>query len=80
MSLTNNPLSTTTERAGPSVTRWIRAPMAALSFWCAIILPVLYLPLFASGIETTAGLLAFLGLFGLHVLTLIGGRSYHVPE
>lgn len=48
----------------------------ALSFWLAIVLPALYIPLLFAGIEDARGLLVFLGLFGLHVLALIGGRSY----
>ena len=55
-------------RVGPLV--------SALSFWGAIVLPVFYLSLLVVGIEDTTGLLVFLGLFGLHVLTLIAGQSY----
>lgn len=47
-----------------------------LSFWAAIALPVFYLPLLASGIDTLSGLALFLCLFGLHVLALVGGRPY----
>lgn len=45
-------------------------------FWFAIGLPVLYLPLFLTGIRTTGELLLFLGLFGIHVLTLRLSRDY----
>lgn len=77
MALIDTPLAPTAEAPGSSVTRWIRTLIAALSFWSAIALPVLYLPFLASGIETTTGLITFFGLFGLHVLALLGGRSYH---
>jgi len=54
----------------------IAAPLSALSFWLAIGLPALYLPLLITGLSTVSDLLTFLALFGLHVLALIGGRSY----
>jgi uncharacterized RDD family membrane protein YckC len=55
---------------------WVGPFVSALSFWGAIVLPVCYLSLLLVGIEDTTGLLVFLGLFGLHVLTLIAGQSY----
>lgn len=61
----------------PRVWHWIAAPLAVLSFWSAIALPVLYLPLLVAGIDTTQELLLFLGLFALHVLALVGGRSWY---
>lgn len=50
--------------------------LSALSFWCAIGLPAVYLPLLAAGIETADGLSTFLLLFGLHVVALVGGRGH----
>ena len=63
------------DRTGPSY-RWIRTPLSAVAFYSAIALPALYLPLIISGIESTEGLLLFLGLFGLHVTALVGGRAH----
>lgn len=60
--------------------RWIRRPVSAISFWGAIALPLLYLPLFYVGIDTTDELVAFLGLFGVHILALVGGRHYRDHE
>lgn len=54
----------------------IRGAVAALAFWIAIALPALYLPLLVAGIESTDGLVTFLGLLGLHVIALVGGRPY----
>lgn len=68
---------TATRGRGQLVTRQLRAPLSALSFWSAIALPVFYLPLFATGIETSTDLLVFVGLCGLHVLALVGGHNYH---
>lgn len=48
-------------------------------YWSAILLPVLYIPILLTRLHTTEELLLFLGLFGLHVVALIGGRSYR-PE
>lgn len=62
--------------ASPVLPRWVGARFHALVFWSAIVLPVLYLPLLFAGIDDTRGLLLFLGLFGLHVLALVGGRTY----
>ena len=56
--------------------RSLRTPVSALSFWLAIALPALYLPLLFAGLSTVSDLAAFLGLFGLHVAALAGGRSY----
>jgi len=54
----------------------LTTPLSALSFWLAIALPAIYLPLLITGLSTVSDLLLFLGLFGLHLLALVGGRSY----
>lgn len=59
-----------------SLQRWLRSLGAGLSFWGAIALPVGYVPLFVSGINTPSDLGVFLGLFAIHILALIGGRHY----
>lgn len=51
-------------------------PLSALSFWAAIALPAVYLPLLATGIESARGLALFLGLFGLHVVALVAGHPH----
>lgn len=61
----------------PLVTlRSLTAPASALSFWLAIALPALYLPLLFAGLSSTSDLVTFLALFGLHLAALVGGRSY----
>lgn len=52
-------------------------PVEAIAFWAAIGLPFLYLPLFVSGPDTTAGWTATLGLVVAHVVTLYLGRSHN---
>lgn len=65
----------------PSVfSREIQAPVSALMFWLAVSLPVIYIPLFFNGIDTVQGLALFLGLFGLHVTSLVGGHHYRRTE
>ena len=56
--------------------RPITGPLSALAFWAAIALPALYIPLLVAGLESTGDLSVFLGLFGLHLLALFGGRSH----
>lgn len=58
----------------------MRRTLSALSFWGAIALPSVYLPLLVAGIDTTGGLVTFLLLFGLHVVALVGGRRYDRPD
>lgn len=57
-----------------------RGQLVRLSFWTAVFLPVLYVPLLLAGTGTTQELL--LGLIGAHVVALLGGRSYHgsIPQ
>ena len=54
----------------------LATPVSALAFWLAIALPALYLPLLLTGLSTVPDLMLFLGLFGLHLVALVGGRSY----
>ena len=56
--------------------RSLPMPLSAIAFWLAIALPALYLPLLLTGLSTPTDLLTFLGLFGLHAVALVGGRSY----
>lgn len=51
-------------------------PLSALAFWSAVALPLLYVPLLAAGLGSARDLLLFLGLFVLHLVALVGGRSY----
>lgn len=54
----------------------IKTPASRVAFYSAIALPALYMPLLVTGIETLDGLALFLGLFGVHILSLAAGRSY----
>ena len=59
-----------------TVRRRVSVPLSALSFWVAIALPAIYLPLLVAGIDGGEDLLLFLALLGLHVLALVGGRDH----
>ena len=61
-----------------SASRAVVDSFSTLAFWSAIALPALYLPLLANGIETVDRLGLFLGLFGFHLLALVGGRRRHL--
>lgn len=84
MSLANPPLPSSRlfvpEKVIKHVRRRIAASVSMLAFWSAIALPALYLPLLITGIESVDGLVAFLSLFVLHVLALIGGQSHRRPS
>lgn len=48
----------------------------AAAFWAAIALPVVYLSLLAVGPDVAGGRTAFLGLLGLHALSVVAGHGY----
>lgn len=51
-------------------------PIKQLAFWSAIVLPFLYLPLLATGLESQSILLAFIVLVALNVCALLVGQRY----
>ena len=48
----------------------------AVSFWGAVVLPLIYIPLLMLGVDTVETLLVFLALIALNVVLLIVGHSY----
>lgn len=46
------------------------------SFWTAIVLPFMYVPLLATGLSTAAETTTFLGLLGVNLLALYAGHSH----
>lgn len=52
-------------------------PIQILGFWTAVVLPFLYLPLLAVGLETVSRLTAFLGLLALNILALLVGHPHN---
>lgn len=51
-------------------------PLEAVSFWSAIALPFLYMPLLLAGISTQGELLTFIGLLALNVAALLAGHGH----
>jgi hypothetical protein len=51
-------------------------PVTAVSFWLAIVLPFLHLPLLATGLGSADAATAFGALVGLNVLALLAGHPY----
>lgn len=66
------PKATGLERLVPA----IATPIRVASFWTAIVLPFLHVPLLAAGLSTPAETGTFLGLLGLNLVTLYVGHSY----
>lgn len=64
--------SGTLERRLPAIAK----PIRVASFWLAILLPFLYLPLLLNGLTTLAGTLTFFGLLGANVALLYVGHSH----
>lgn len=54
----------------------LAAPTAALAYWMAVGLPVVYLAVLASGLEGRRGLGLFLALLVVHAVALFVGRNY----
>jgi hypothetical protein len=60
--------------------RKLRGALTAVSFWLAVSLPFLYLPVLFTGIETRAEAVALATLMLTHVAVLSIGHGYAVGE
>lgn len=58
------------------IVRRIESQVVMLLFWIAVLLPVVYLSLLVTPIQSSEKLVLFFVLFGLHLIALIGGHSY----
>lgn len=63
-----------TELLGSAV-RLVTVPVQCVSFWAAVSLPFLYLPLLFGGF-TAGERTAFVALLVVHAVALVGGRNY----
>ena len=54
----------------------VMTPLRLVGFWSAIALPFLYVPLVATGLETSQELTVFLALLAANVLAVAVGHSY----
>jgi hypothetical protein len=60
-------------------TQSLLAPVRKGSFWLAVVLPFVHLPLLASGLGSADGAGAFLVLLALNALALVAGHG-HGPD
>lgn len=58
------------------VSEQVVSPIRALSFWVAVALPFLYLPLLATGLQSSALVTAFLALLLCNTVALLIGHSH----
>jgi hypothetical protein len=67
------------ERSAPSSLhrglQFVAAPLRFVSFWLAVALPFLYLPLLVGGLSGGQAQV-FVGLLGLNVVALLFGHGY----
>lgn len=63
-------------RSGRSLADRLEGPLVAAAYWLAVGLPIGYLVLLLTGIDSHADLGVFLGLLAVHGIALIGGRNY----
>ena len=54
----------------------LTTPIEMMSFWLAIALPFLYLPLLVTGVTSNGELLSILVLLGLNVVSLVIGHGH----
>jgi len=52
-------------------------PLYRFAFWAAVVLPFLYLPLLATGLETETQTVAFVVLLACNVVALVVGHPAH---
>jgi hypothetical protein len=55
----------------------LTAPVRMISFWMAVALPFLHVPLLLRGLTDPTQTLTFLGLLGLNLVALLIGHSYN---
>jgi hypothetical protein len=71
--------STTTLRSRIGL-ETILKPVRATSFYAALALPLAYVPLLVSGLESVSQTTTFALLLGLHVLALAAGHGHQPGE
>lgn len=77
-----SPADASDERSGPRSqleridAATVLAPVRMVSFWAAVALPFLHVPLLLRGLSSVSETLTFLGLLSLNLVTLLVGHSY----
>jgi len=76
MSVTDRTLPFPADAVEPRLSRLVLAAVQATAFWTAVVLPVVYLPLLATGLDSVRTALTFAALAAVHVCTLVVGQPY----
>ena len=71
-----NELSSLGTDERPALRETVFAPVHAVAFWIAVILPFLYVPLLASGLSSTATIEAFFALLVANAIALLIGHPH----
>jgi len=71
-----NELFARVDETMPDIGESLLAPVRGIAFWIAIVLPFLYIPLLASGLNSTAVLTAFAVLVACNAVALFVGHSH----
>ncbi len=71
-----SPSTSTTDRGTVSTTPSLPGPLKAGAFWSAVLLPFCALFLIASGLDTPAEYLSFVGLIVANLVALVVGHDY----
>ena len=58
-------------------TQSVLRPLRIISFWIAVILPFLYLPLLGTGFESQPEIVAFLLLVAVNIVALLVGHRHN---
>jgi hypothetical protein len=76
MSVSDRALPSPADAVEPRLSKILVAPVRAIAFWMAIVLPVVYLPLLATGLDSLRPALTFATLVAVHVCALVAGQSH----
>lgn len=71
-----NELFARVDETVPSIGHSLLAPIRGIAFWIAVALPFLYVPLLASGLQSSSVRLAFATLVVCNAVALLVGHPY----
>lgn len=70
-------LSGAAEGVGNWRRRWFTTPIRVVSFWTAVVLPLLYIPLIAAGLDSSSEITGLAVLLVLNLIALLLGHDYN---
>lgn len=71
-----NELSSLRNAEVSSIRQTVATPIQAVAFWVAVVLPFLYVPLLAAGLDTAGTMNAFFGLLAANAVALLVGHPH----